>query len=793
MANKDSKVKISFIATDEQITGAITRIESKLNSLEKSANTTATALSFQALQQGIQTLERFGQAVLDVANKGASFALLENEFGKLTRAAGENSKQVLEGLQEASKQAISQRDLILASNKANLLGVADTEKELTDLMEIAVARGDKLGVSTTQAFDNIVTGLGRQSALILDNLGIIIDTESAQKRYAESIGKTVKELTEQEKKQALVNAVIADSQSLLSGGLSVQSENQSKIESLSAAWQDFTDTLAAQTVPTLALVADALANVIRSGTEYLNEGDINRYTDLLDRARQEVAKGNGDTKVTADMGIGERLMSDIEAVKMYTNFLNEAGVESATMSEIVTILSRKIFDLKGVTDSTSESVIQWGTDSIDAAENARVLEQATEKVSLKNELFQEKLRLSQTELYTLATASGMAASQLHGLEIQLQSMTLANSAFEAGVGTATNKIIAQAVAAQKLVGYEEAKRRGQDALNFLNIETNKLQTNLENTELSALDVSLQIAAIEDQAISPFTAIQDANKAAQQQMKESGKAVRDLAKESDQAFNDLKSKVSSVLSGALNVDVGVNPEDILPREDAINENARRLADVAVKGYQSPWFEFFKNEFPDLFVMAFQGRTEDDVKIQAAKILKNFQDGLVPELIDKETAKERVRRALIGEQKMEELAKEIALELSSELGTNLQSTADIANSILTGKSNGQSITINAPTIDSTQLEGIPTEFENSFKNSFIDFSERFSAMLVDVFSAKIVLETSSNGGKINGQNWGSGFKETVGEDIPDYLLDLLSLRILPRIEGALKESQNRESSR
>ena len=87
---------------------------------------------------------------------------------------------------------------------------------------------------------------------------------------------------------------------------------------------------------------------------------------------------------------------------------------------------------------------------------------------------------------------------------------------------------------------------------------------------------------------------------------------------------------------------------------------------MNGFDSPWYEYFKTKFPALFQQFMAGATSPEgVKAQAANMLKNFQDGLTPELIDKETAKERVRRMLIGEAKMEELATEIAKELSAEL--------------------------------------------------------------------------------------------------------------------------------
>jgi hypothetical protein len=52
--------------------------------------------------------------------------------------------------------------------------------------------------------------LGRGSALILDNLGIVIDLEEAYESYAAQMGKTANQLTDVEKKQAMVNRVMRE-------------------------------------------------------------------------------------------------------------------------------------------------------------------------------------------------------------------------------------------------------------------------------------------------------------------------------------------------------------------------------------------------------------------------------------------------------------------------------------------------------------------------------------------------------------------------------------------------------
>ncbi len=135
---------------------------------------------------------------------------VKKSFDQLSQSIGENSDEMLKSLQEASKGAVSSYDLMLASNKAMKLGVASNTEDLTDLMKIARLYWQQMGQDVTKSFDDIVTGLWRWSAMILDNLWIVVNQTEAQEKYAQSLWKTADQLTDAEKKQALVNATLVE-------------------------------------------------------------------------------------------------------------------------------------------------------------------------------------------------------------------------------------------------------------------------------------------------------------------------------------------------------------------------------------------------------------------------------------------------------------------------------------------------------------------------------------------------------------------------------------------------------
>jgi hypothetical protein len=103
-------------------------------------------------------------------------------------------------------------DITLAqmANKAFAMGVATTGAELTLIAAGVKVIAAKLNEDMVTLFDNAITAIGRQSRLILDNLGIIMDQAKAEKIYAESIGITVDALTEEQKAIAFSKAAMIE-------------------------------------------------------------------------------------------------------------------------------------------------------------------------------------------------------------------------------------------------------------------------------------------------------------------------------------------------------------------------------------------------------------------------------------------------------------------------------------------------------------------------------------------------------------------------------------------------------
>jgi hypothetical protein len=187
-----------LVTLQSQLSGTSRTLTSSLQGLNSTFGALGLSLGAGALIRG----------AVDLARVGAEAQQTSIRFEQLAKQAGTTGDAMLNALRQASAGTISDTALQLAAMKASLLGVAQNAEQLGPLLAIARDRAQQMGISVEFAFDSLVTGLGRGSRLILDNVGVIVKAEDANKAYAAQLGRTADSLTEAEQKQALINEVI---------------------------------------------------------------------------------------------------------------------------------------------------------------------------------------------------------------------------------------------------------------------------------------------------------------------------------------------------------------------------------------------------------------------------------------------------------------------------------------------------------------------------------------------------------------------------------------------------------
>lgn len=204
--------------------------------------------------------------------RGAGLKGLAQSFDALTASIGILSTELLTDLRRASHGTVSDFELIRLANVA-LAGAAgkfgqEFGRNLPRLLEIARAQAKATGQSVDFLFQSLITGIKRGSPLLIDNTGLVLSVTEAQEAYAASIGKSVSQLTEEEKQIALLNATLTAGQAAVDRAANTQETAAEKLARAGATVTNIFDKLALAVQPAFEAVLDVV-NGILSGIDQI--------------------------------------------------------------------------------------------------------------------------------------------------------------------------------------------------------------------------------------------------------------------------------------------------------------------------------------------------------------------------------------------------------------------------------------------------------------------------------------------------------------------------------------------
>ena len=214
--------------------------------------------------------------MIQFANQSAKLKNMERGFTNLSKSSGSAATQISK-LSAATKGTVSDFDLLQQANNTMILGVTKNSDEMANMFSIAKRLGDALGVDTTRAVESLVTGIGRQSRLMLDNIGIIVKSEKAYEDYAASLKKTVDQLTDSEKKQAFFNAAMDAANKKVNDLGPSTKQLSDQFSQFSATMSNLGNNIGDFVAPALGLMAETISNFIND----LSKGDLEKARDNI--------------------------------------------------------------------------------------------------------------------------------------------------------------------------------------------------------------------------------------------------------------------------------------------------------------------------------------------------------------------------------------------------------------------------------------------------------------------------------------------------------------------------------
>ena len=239
-------------------------VNASLVSMAKKAGLAAGAyFGARGLIEGFKQLTLQGSKLQNVSK---AFDNMGKQVGFTTAA--------MQKFRAATNNTVDDIELMTKANNAMALGIVENEDQFANLLDTAQRLGAALGQETGPALDSLVTGMGRQSKLMLDNLGIMVDTQGAYEDYADILGVTVSELTESEKKTAFNNAAMAEANRIV-GEMGPETETANmKMQELGVTFSNMTADLGKALSPALenltskfVVAGMAVADFMREQTE----------------------------------------------------------------------------------------------------------------------------------------------------------------------------------------------------------------------------------------------------------------------------------------------------------------------------------------------------------------------------------------------------------------------------------------------------------------------------------------------------------------------------------------------
>ena len=287
MADKNLNIKVRTQGakrSKQELKG----VSSSIKTLGKSA--TIAAAAFFGTRMLIQGLQKSVEL-------GSKFNSVSRGFKNLAVNAG-FSAQTLDKLTRATDGTMNSIDLMTEANNAMLLGIVDSEDQMAQMFDTAQRLAEALGKDTAFGIQSIVTGLGRQSKLMLDNLGIMVDVEKANEDYAKSLNKTTAELTDNERKQAFVNAAMTEANTLVNKLGSETTTAKKEMQKLNATMDAVAIEIGTDLEPALILGAKAM-------NEFVEKTKGVDWAGMMEGMLVAMAAGTGPVSALARKLIGE--------------------------------------------------------------------------------------------------------------------------------------------------------------------------------------------------------------------------------------------------------------------------------------------------------------------------------------------------------------------------------------------------------------------------------------------------------------------------------------------------------
>ena len=601
---------------------------------------------------------------------GAQSITVRDSFAYMTQSVGMNAG-MLKQLQVAAGGTINSMKLMELSNMA-LVGLgpqvgnalASQEARLIEISRAALKANPAIG-SVEFAYNSLVLGVKRLEKRLVDNIGLQVKVNDANSEYAASIGKTVDQLSAEDKQMAMLNAILKGGSRLIQQvGGDVNTMNDSFLRATTSV-QEFKIALG----EALAVPVSGFAETVSAELNLLSSA---LTDDLIANTKAALLLAQKDLE-TAQKSASNMERGKDKGLFIGAFFNATAQSDLKYAQERVKELTEQLRILKSV----SESGIMTKQE-----EEARRLV----GVTLESAYAMTKQELEARGLARGIDVASSSVRRLRGNLLDLNGVTpvIANSlARLAGVARA---LIAD-FSGTALLGFtdvmsiEEYSSKTKDLANY----EKALEVQVALGNLTRQEADYQLRKYTDKLTDHYGALQ--------------KTTTATEKLTD-AERELQSAIASAVEPSFTVD-DLAP-DLVVREDAVDEHYRRLAAIALRGQEEidkhnvDWADTIAEIPADI-----RAKGIEAMQAWAKEKVVAYGKGLDTSLVNRERIKALVMEQIQANKMRDELVNEIYAEMGGTVALrDVQAAAgDVTG---TGSAMGQAISTGVK--DSIDVDGM-----------------------------------------------------------------------------------------
>lgn len=200
----------------DSATKSLKDFESAGNGAEQSAAKLSSATT--VLSNSVKILASAFAAfkLLDYAKEAAMLSARYDTLGTVMGTVGKNAGYTARQMEETA-QALQKTGITMIGSREQVLKLVQSHIDLahaTKLARIAQDAAVIANVNSTEAFDRMLHGIRSGQTENLRTLGLNVTLENSYKKYAQALGVTTEALDQEQKVQAVLNAVMKEGETI---------------------------------------------------------------------------------------------------------------------------------------------------------------------------------------------------------------------------------------------------------------------------------------------------------------------------------------------------------------------------------------------------------------------------------------------------------------------------------------------------------------------------------------------------------------------------------------------------